>query len=76
MRYLCIGGRESFPCFSAGERVPRDCVYPHGTRDAWGTFNLLALFALILVIWPWGAFSEASIRQEAAELGRSLNWPF
>ena len=51
-------------------------MYPHGTRDAWGTFNLLAPFDLILVIWLWGAFSEASIRQEAAELGRSLNWPF
>jgi hypothetical protein len=51
-------------------------VYPHGTWDAWGTFDLLALFDSILVIWLWGAFSEASVRQEAAELGRSLNWPF
>lgn len=43
-------------------------MYPHGTRDAWGTFNLLVLFDSILVIWLWGAFSEASVKQGAAEL--------
>jgi len=44
-------------------------VYPHGTRDAWGTFDLLALFASILVIWLWGAFSEASVRRPQSLVG-------
>lgn len=50
-------------------------MYPRGMRHAWGTY-LLALFDSILVIWLWGAFSEASVKRGAAELGGSPNWPF